>query len=35
MACLSLQIDNGPVFLTLLNMTEIQFNCLMASYATR
>ena len=32
---LSLQIDNCPVFLTLLNVGEIQVNCFMASYATR
>lgn len=28
MPCLSLQIDNGPVLLTLLNVAEIQFHCL-------
>jgi len=35
MTSLSLQIDNRPVLLALLNMAEIQLNCLMASYATR
>src|SRR5215831_15523346 len=33
--CLSLQIDNGPVFFTLLNVAEVQLNCLMARQATR
>lgn len=33
--CLSLQTDNGPVLLTLLNVAEIQFHCLTAPHATR
>lgn len=34
MSRLSFQIDNGPVFFTLLNMAEIQINCCVAPYAT-
>jgi hypothetical protein len=30
---LSLQIDNGPVFFTPLNMAEVEFNRFMASNA--
>jgi hypothetical protein len=35
MRSLSFQVDNGPVFFTLLNMPAIQFNCLVSTYATR
>jgi len=35
MPCLSLWIDNGPVFFTLLNVAEVQLNCLMAPQPTR
>jgi len=33
--CLSLQIDNGPVFFTLLNVAEVQLNGLVAPQPTR
>src|SRR5262245_32565518 len=33
-ACLSVQIDNGPVLLTLLNVAEIRFPSLMAPHAS-
>jgi hypothetical protein len=32
--CLSFEIDNGPVLLTLLNVAEIEINRLVASYTT-
>jgi hypothetical protein len=35
MPSFSFQVDNRPVFFTLLNVPAIQFNCLMATYATR
>ena len=34
-ALLSLQIDNCPVFFTLLNVADVQLNCLMAPQPTR
>jgi hypothetical protein len=33
-ACLSLQIHNGPMFFMLLNVADVQLNCLMAPEAT-